>query len=300
MSLPDITNREEGSHGQEEGQMTGPTGAAHGGASPAGPAGDALVSDELFAAASGLLIPADLLNWLGALQRALCQHFERFQLDRDGLDDEGVLRELGATISSLGVEVIGAGSTRIAVPIDHAKTGTRLVAKIAWNREGLSDNLNEAATWLAIDQQRARLLIPLLCITRDGVLIAARAEPIAPAWGASPTNPYATRGSSGASLGVLGNWATHAAEGRHGGDIRSLRRALGRTEDWETAELRPNNYGRWDGRLVLVDIASIWPLEPVPDEIDLERSVSWLTAQGDDLMLDRRALRKQLPRTRSS
>jgi hypothetical protein len=73
-----------------------------------------------------------------------------------------------------GFEVIGGGSSRIAVPFEDK------VAKVAWWEEGLRLNLQEAVVWLAVDPQTRRYFAPCILLAPTFVLLQEHVEVCGP------------------------------------------------------------------------------------------------------------------------
>jgi hypothetical protein len=200
-------------------------------------------------------------------------------------------------VEALGWKVLGIGSSRVVVAVPGfdglvakvvSRAGPRLqpsgggAVAVAGGRAGAAD-------------RGGRDPVPF------GTLIAPRVETIAP--------PYCRADQIHDLRERLGGEQSETsrrrlrAEAIHGDAIRAIRRELWRDE-WPTDNLRPNNFGRLGGRLVLADVASVWPNAMFDvDGIEVEGSVEWLADKmraalpsGEHLLLDHDELRPLLPR----
>lgn len=172
---------------------------------------------------------------------------------RSGLDDESALdyaiRAAGDTCAAAGLEVLGIGSTRVAVALPSAP---EVAFKVEFTAQRA--NIDEAAMWLGLTDHQANHVAPVLLLSADGVLVQRRADPVGPqlthAAVCAALDPV-TGGQTSRDLAR----DTRAAQREHGPEILELQRRLGWQPDQPTG-FRANNYGRLDGRLVLLDLRS--------------------------------------------
>jgi len=176
------------------------------------------------------------------------------------------------------IDPIGAGGSRIVVPLDTAR-GPRLAVKLAWQPEGWDNNAREVVIWIGADRERRRLLCPPLLLAGGGaVLVAQRGDPVAPVH--LPGHPILTP----LVWGDPRLPATRAAERQYGDEIRGIWRSFGRS-DWRSAQMRANNHGLLDGRLVALDVAGVRPGRLAhPD--DAERIARLREASRRPLLVD--------------
>jgi hypothetical protein len=149
--------------------------------------------------------------------------------------------------TSAGAQVLGVGSTRVAVAFAEAPG---VVFKLNWTAQDV--NRQEADVWPYLTATQAALVAPLLDLSPGGVLAQRRADPLGP----QLTAPLIRRLLDPATAAEATHEvtaATAAAEREHGPAIRELQRRFGHP-DWRRGGARVNTYGLLDGRLVLLDL----------------------------------------------
>lgn len=175
---------------------------------------------------------------------------------RDGDDDRAI-----EWARDLGLEVVGRGFSRIVLA-----AGDGLVAKVPWRDLGWLGNLTEAALWSHVDEETRSLLCPCVSLSPAGVLLMQRAIPL---------------------LGPLADLADRdAGELEHTDTLRGPREAvlsLGVHDD-----LGVHQWGRVDGRLVLLDYGRVAP--PCDARLDESRkALRARLARGELAGLDKLA-----------
>jgi hypothetical protein len=185
---------------------------------------------------------------LEALERLQAELLRTLERGGAGVHPQPYLEKAIGIAGRHGFEVIGGGSSRIAIPLGD------VAAKLAWQPEGLLLNLNEAVTWLAADPKIRRYFTPGILLSPALVLLQERVEVCGP-----PLIDYIGLSTEEERQLDLERKLEHDGWKN---DIVRLKAALGIKVDG-TRWHRLDNFGiRENGRLVAIDFGEKWqPIE---------------------------------------
>ena len=235
---------------------------------------------------------AGLLRSMDDLQ-ALSQDYVRERgIDTSGSESRikqvnALMADVHTLVSTHYPAVIGMGVSHITVAF-----GERIAAKLAWHghsmdlRQRYPDSLLACAWWLTVSDELATHLCPLLVLSSGGVIWQVRAQVLGPA-----SNPTIDQVPGVMFRNIL---AIQALTTRYRADILDVSQKLGitpfaRAYGQLTDQIRLNNWGMLDGRLVALDLNMT-----MRRGREVDNCIKWLQDRDTDVSLDRAITRPLL------